>query len=157
METLLIIAGALLIIAGFFGSFLPVLPGLPLSYLGLVALQLTSKAPFSFTFFLIWALIVAVAMVLDNVIPAYGTKKFGGSPYGVWGSIVGMVVGLFFAPIGIVVGPLVGAFLGELLSGKDSDRAIRSAMGSFIGVLGATVIKVIVSGTMGYYFVVNAF
>lgn len=155
METILIIAGALLIIAGFLGSFLPVLPGLPLSYLGLIALQLTSRAPFSFTFFLIWAFIVAVAMVLDNIIPVYGTKKFGGSSYGIWGSIIGMFLGFFFAPIGIIVGPLLGAFLGELLSGKDSNRAIRSALGSFIGFLGATVIKIMVSGTMGYYFFIN--
>src|SRR5699024_504132 len=93
-------------VVGFIGSFLPILPGLPLSYLGLIGLQLTSKSPFSITFFLIWALIIAAAMVLDNIIPAYGTKKFGGSSYGVWGSVIGMLAGLFFAPVGIVVGPL---------------------------------------------------
>ncbi|HLR77113.1 MAG TPA: DUF456 domain-containing protein [Balneolaceae bacterium] len=140
---------------GFIGSFLPILPGLPLSYLGLIALQLTSKSPFSITFFLIWALIVATIMILDNIIPAYGTKKFGGSSYGVWGSVIGMLAGLFFAPVGIVVGPLVGAFLGELIAGQTSGRAIRSAWGSFIGLLGATIIKVIISGIMGYYFFIN--
>lgn len=155
METVLIIAGTLLMLAGFLGSFLPVLPGLPLSYLGLVLLQLTSGSPFTFTFFLIWAFIVAIAMMLDNIIPAYGTKKFGGSSYGIWGSIIGMFLGFFFAPVGILVGPLLGAFLGELLSGKDSDRAVRSALGSFIGFLGATVIKVVVSGMMAYYFFAN--
>ncbi|HLR26943.1 MAG TPA: DUF456 domain-containing protein [Fodinibius sp.] len=155
METFLVIAGALLMVAGFIGSFLPILPGLPLSYLGLIGLQLTSKSPFSITFFLIWALIIAAAMVLDNVIPAYGTKKFGGSSYGVWGSVIGMLAGLFFAPVGIVVGPLVGAFLGELIAGQTSGRAIRSAWGSFIGLLGATIIKVIISGIMGYCFFIN--
>lgn len=157
METLLIIIGALLIIGGFLGSFLPVIPGPPLSYGGLLVLQLTSPHPFSLQFLIIWALVVIVLMILDNVIPAYGTKKFGGSAYGVWGCIVGMVIGIFFSPIGLVVGPLAGAFVGELIGGKNSDQALRSAWGSFLGFLAGTILKVIASGLMGYYFFVNAF
>lgn len=155
METLLIITGALLIIAGFFGSFLPVVPGPPLSYGGLLVLQLTSSHPFSLQFLIIWALVVIVLMILDNVIPAYGTKKFGGSTYGIWGCMIGMLIGLFFSPIGLVVGPLTGAFLGELIGGKNSDQALRSAWGSFWGFLAGTILKVIASGLMGYYFLIN--
>lgn len=155
METIIIIISALLILVGFAGSFLPVLPGPPISYVGLLLLQLTSDPPFTLTFLVVWALIVGVIMVLDNVVPAYGTKKFGGSPYGVWGSIVGLVVGVFFSPVGLVVGPLAGAFLGELIAGKESDRAFRSALGSFFGFLAGTVLKVIASGMIGYYFFVN--
>lgn len=157
METLLIIIGVLLIIGGFLGSFLPVIPGPPLSYGGLLVLQLTSPHPFSLQFLIIWALIVLALMVLDNVIPAYGTKKFGGSAYGVWGCIIGMVIGIFFSPVGLVVGPLAGAFVGELIGGKTSDQALRSAWGSFLGFLAGTILKVIASGLMGYYFFVNAF
>ncbi|MDZ7680989.1 MAG: DUF456 domain-containing protein [Fodinibius sp.] len=155
METLLIIIGALLIIAGFIGSFLPVIPGPPLSYAGLLVLQLTAAHPFSWQFFIIWALIVGALMILDNVIPAYGAKRFGGSAYGVWGCMIGMVAGIFFSPVGLVVGPLVGAFLGELIGGKNSDQALRSAMGSFVGFLTSLVLKVIASGMMGYYFFMN--
>ena len=155
METLLIIVGALLIIAGFIGSFLPVIPGPPISYAGLLVLQLTSAHPFSWMFFLIWALVVATLMVLDNVIPAYSTKKFGGSAYGIWGCIIGMGIGLFFLPVGMVAGPLAGAFIGELIGGKESDQAFRSALGSFVGFLASTVLKVVASGLMGYYFWIN--
>lgn len=155
METILIIVGVLLIIAGFFGSFLPVIPGPPLSYAGLLALQLTSEHPFSLTFLLFWAVAVAVLMVLDNVIPAYGTRKFGGSAYGVWGSVLGAAAGIFFAPVGLVVGPLLGAFIGELVSGQNTDRAFRSALGSFAGFMASTLLKVMASGLMGYYFVTN--
>jgi len=88
METILIILGALCILAGFIGSFLPIVPGTPVTYCGLLILQLTTQ-PFSATFLIVWALIVATIMILDNVIPAYGTKKFGGSPYGIWGSLLG--------------------------------------------------------------------
>ncbi len=155
IETILIIIGALLMIAGFLGSILPVVPGLPFSYAGLLVLQLTSSHPFSLWFFIIWALVVITLMVLDNVIPAYGTKRFGGSAYGIWGSILGLVVGFFFPPMGLIVGPLAGAFLGELLAGKKSDQAFRSAIGSFMGFLAGTILKVIASGMMAYYFIIN--
>ena len=153
METLLIIIGALFITAGLIGSFLPVVPGPPLSYLGLLTLQLTSSHPFSLSFFIIWALVVVALMVLDNVIPAYGAKKFGGSVYGIWGCMLGMGIGIFFPPLGLVLGPLAGAFLGELVGGKKSEQAFRSAWGSFVGFLTSTVLKVMASAMMGYYFV----
>lgn len=157
METILIIVGALLIAAGFVGSFLPVLPGAPVTYCGLLTLQLATQ-PFSTSFLVVWAILVAAIMILDNVIPAYGTKKFGGSAYGIWGSIIGLVIGIFFfPPFGIIFGPLAGAFAGELIGGKTSDRALKSALGSFAGLLVNTLMKVIASGVMGYYFFVNAF
>ncbi|NGP87245.1 DUF456 domain-containing protein [Fodinibius halophilus] len=156
METILILLAGLLIVAGFIGALLPVVPGPPISYLGLLVLQLTSAHPFSLQFFIIWGLIVFVLMVLDNVIPAYGAKKFGGSPYGIWGCIIGMVIGIFFSPIGLIVGPLVGAFAGELIGGQTSDQAMRSAVGSFLGFMASTVLKLIASGMMGYYFFINA-
>lgn len=156
METILIIVGALLIVSGFVCSFLPVLPGTPVTYCGLLTLQLATQ-PFSTSFLVVWALIVVTIMVLDNLIPAYGTKKFGGSAYGIWGSILGMFIGLFFAPIGIIVGPLAGAFIGELIGGKTSDRAMKSAMGSFAGLMVNTLMKVIASGIMAYYYFVAVF
>lgn len=154
MEIILLFIGGALIVAGILGSVLPVLPGPPLAYAGLLLLQLAS-APFSIVFLVVWAFITGATMILDNIIPAYGTKKFGGTPYGVWGSIIGMAVGLFFAPIGIVAGPLAGAFCGELVAGQSSNRAVKSAMGSFVGLMANIVMKVIVSGMMGYYFIIS--
>lgn len=154
METLILVVGGICIIGGFIGSFVPILPGTPITYCGLLALQLTT-GPFSTGFMLIWLGIVLALQVLDNVIPAYGTKKFGGSSYGIWGSIIGALAGLFFLPIGIVVGPLAGAFLGELIGGQSSDQAMRSAFGSFMGFLGNILLKVVASGMMAYYFFVN--
>lgn len=156
MEIICIVLGSVCIVAGFVASFLPVLPGLPISYVGLLLLQFTSPAPFSFMFMLVWAAIVIGIMVLDNIIPVYGTKKFGGSVYGIWGSIAGMIAGIFFfPPFGIIVGPLIGAFLGELIGGKSSDRAFKSALGSFAGLLVNTLMKAIASGVMGYYFFIS--
>jgi len=155
MEIVWIILGIALIIGGFIGSLLPVIPGPPISFVGLIMLQLTAIPPFTTQFLIIWAFIVAALMILDNVIPAYGTKKFGGSPWGIAGSLVGLSVGLFFAPFGLVMGPLAGAFVGEVIVGKKANRAIRSALGSFFGFLFSTLLKVIASGIMGYYFFTN--
>lgn len=155
METIIIILGAILIIAGLLGSFLPVLPGPPISYVGMLLLQLTSTPPFTVKFLIIWALIVIAIMILDNVVPAWGARKYGGSPFGVWGSIVGLIAGFFFPPMGIIIGPIAGAFLGEMIGGKTSDQAIRAAWGSFVGFMAGTLMKVIASGMIGYYFFVN--
>lgn len=154
MEIFLIIIGVILMLVGLLGALLPVMPGLPFSYLGLLLIQYLYQ-PFSATFLVIWAVIVVTLMVLDNVIPSWGTKRFGGSSAGVTGSVVGMIVGIFFPPLGFLIGPLLGAFLGELIAGNSSGKALKSAWGSFIGFLTATGLKLIAAMTMTFYFIVN--
>ncbi|MFA5667953.1 MAG: DUF456 domain-containing protein [Balneolaceae bacterium] len=155
MEIIWITFGTLFIFIGLIGSFLPVIPGLPFSYLGLIILQLT-LAPFSATFMLVWLAIIILLMVLDNVLPTWGTKKLGGTPYGIWGSILGLLVGIFFPPIGFVLGPLIGAFVGEIIGGNNTDKALKSALGSFAGFMAATGMKVMAASVMAYYFFINA-
>ena len=112
---------------------------------------------------------MVVIQILDYFIPAWGTKKFGGTKYGVWGSTIGLFVGLFMGPLGIVVGPFIGAVLGELIyfnrhpqttlseteqyKNSNFNRALRAGFGSFIGLLTGTLIKVICCGVMIAYFV----
>lgn len=154
IQILWIIIGALFIFIGVIGCFVPVLPGPPLAYIGLLMLQLLNEPAFTTRFLLIWAAITAFVTLLDYVIPVYGTKKFGGSKRGVWGSVVGLIIGIFFfPPFGIIIGPLLGALVGELSAGKASSVAIRSAIGSFVGFLAGTLIKLIATGFMAYYFV----
>ena len=176
MDILLIILGAICLLLGLIGCVAPVLPGVPLSYLGLLLLHWTDRVQFSWQFLVIWGVIVVVIQVLDYIIPAWGTKRFGGSKYGVWGSTIGLLVGLFMGPWGIVIGPFLGAVLGELLyfnrypqvtanggeqsenntqHGKNSNlnRAIRAGFGSFMGLLTGTVLKCICCGMMIAYFV----
>ena len=103
--------------------------------------------------------ITAAVTALDYVVPIYGTKKFGGTKRGVWGSTIGLLVGLFFfPPFGIIIGPFVGAFLGEMSTGKTTNKAaLRSAFGSFVGFLAGTLLKLIASAWMAWLFVVNVF
>lgn len=156
MEIVWIIIGSLLIVAGIIGAFLPIIPGTPLSYVALLLMQFTLGAPFSWTFLLIWGGVVAIVATIDGLIPAEGARRMGGSKYGIYGCLIGGVVGLFiFPPFGIIIGPIVGAFLGELMYGRRSDSAFRAAMGSFVGFLVATVLKVSVSLILAYYFFSN--
>ncbi len=152
MDIFLIISGSLLMILGIAGCLLPVLPGPPLSYLGLVAIHLTSKIDFSSKFLISWGIIVIIVSILDYVIPIWGTKIFGGSKFGVWGSMVGLLAGLFIPPVGIVIGPFIGAVAGEMIAGN-RQNALKAGFGSFIGFLAGTVVKLLVSLIMLYYFV----
>jgi uncharacterized protein YqgC (DUF456 family) len=148
------VLGAILMLVGIAGCFLPIIPGPPLSYFGLLVLQLKEQSPFSTKFLIIWAVVVVVVTALDYVVPAYGTKKFGGTKYGIWGCTIGLIVGLWMGPIGIILGPFLGALIGELMGGKSSDVAFKAALGSFVGFLVGTLLKLITCCVMGWYFVV---
>lgn len=153
METFLIILAGLLLIVGLLGCILPVLPGTPLSYLGLLVLHFTDKVQFSTLFLVLCALAVVVVQLLDYYIPIWGTKRFGGSRWGTIGSAIGLFAGFFLGPWGIILGPFAGAFLGEWLSGRDSTQALKAGLGSFVGFLAGTVIKLVVAGLFIYYYV----
>lgn len=153
MDIFLIILGALCLLIGFLGSILPALPGVPLAYVALWLLHATDKVQFSWQTLLIWGIVTIAVVVLDYVVPAWGTKHFGGSKWGTWGSIVGIVVGMFLGPWGIVLGPFVGAFVGELIAGKGSQEALRAGWGSFVGLMTGTVLKLICCGLMTWQFI----
>lgn len=145
MDVLLLIVGFVLMILGLIGSFLPVLPGVPLSWLGLLLLYFTEKIQSNYWVLGITLIITIVVTILDYVIPAKGTKKFGGTKYGIWGTNIGLILGLFFPPIGFIVGPFVGAFVGEILNNSsDTNGALKAATGSFIGFLVSTFMKFMV-------------
>ena len=153
MDYILISLGIILMITGILGCVLPFIPGPPMSYIGILLLHITSGFQFTNRFLLIWAIITIVVVALDYIIPVWGTKKFGGSKQGVWGSVIGLIAGLFFfPPFGIIIGPFAGAVIGELAAGKNSGAALKAGFGSFVGFLTGTVLKLIVSGMMTWYF-----
>jgi len=153
MDLALLILGALLIMLGLAGSFLPVIPGPLTSWFGLLSLHYTSKIAQDWGF-LGWTLAIAlVIMLLDYIIPIWGTKAFGGTKSGAIGSTIGLVVGLFFPPFGIVLGPFIGAFAGELSKNPNRKIALKAAFGSFLGFLSGMALKLIVSLVYMLFFV----
>lgn len=143
MDILLLLLGLCCVIVGIFGSFLPVVPGPGLSWLGLLLLYSTSAVPVNYWILGLSLAVTVVLSILDYTIPAQGTKRFGGSSYGIWGTNIGLVAGIFAPiPLGFLIGPFVGALIGELIyNSSDHRRALRAATGSFVGFLVSTFAK----------------
>jgi uncharacterized protein YqgC (DUF456 family) len=143
MDIFLLTIGFLFVMLGLIGSFLPVLPGPLTSWLGLLILYFTSIVPINYTFLGITLAIAILIWILDYIIPAIGTKRFGGSTYGVYGTTIGLLIGLFSPiPLGILIGAFLGAFIGEVLHDKtNTKRAFKASIGSLLGLITSTIIK----------------
>ena len=107
---------------------------------------------------LIQIAVMAAVTLLDYMIPAMGTKKFGGSKYGSWGCLIGTFAGFFvLPPFGIIIMPFVGALAGELLGGSQPNVAVKAAFGSLLGFLGGVLCKAVVCIAMIVAFVWGLF
>lgn len=149
----LLILAIVLILVGLIGCVLPVIPGPPLSYVGLLLLHFTRFGEFGFTFLLLMAFVAIAITILDYIVPLWGTKKFGGSKAGIWGAAIGLVIGIFFLPpIGIIIGPFVGAVIAESLKGKEFTKSLKAGFGSLIGFALGIGLKLATSGVITYYF-----
>lgn len=153
MEVAWEIIGIVLILLGVVGCVVPMLPGPQLAYIGLLVFHFMVGRPFSTTFLVVWFLVVVAVVVVDQLLPVVATKKFGGSKYGTRGAVIGTIVGLFFWLIGVVFGPFFGAWSGEFLNIGDWKKAIKPAVGSFIGIVMSWVLKVGLCLVMGWYVV----
>ncbi|MFC5193879.1 DUF456 domain-containing protein [Bizionia hallyeonensis] len=148
MDILLVVLGFIFMLVGIAGSFLPILPGPPLSWIGLLLLYLTKAIPNDWWFLGVTLAVALIVFALDYIIPAMGTKRFGGSKKGVIGTTLGLVVAIFFpvfGPFGIIIWPFLGAFIGEMINKADSKIAVKAAFGSFLGFLAGTFIKFIIA------------
>ena len=143
MDIFLLTIGFLFVMLGLIGSFLPVLPGPLTSWLGLLILYFTSIVPMNYTFLGITLAIAILIWLLDYIIPAIGTKRFGGSTYGVYGTTIGLLIGLLSPiPFGVLIGAFLGAFIGEMLHDKkNTRRAFRASIGSLLGLITSATIK----------------
>ena len=133
MDILLLISGGLLILLGVAGSFLPIIPGPVCSWLGLLVLHLTRSVPQNTSFLTITFAIALVIFLLDALLPVWGTKKLGGTRMGTIGSGIGLLIGFFFGPIGLILGPFVGALAGELTQSSDVKKPSAQLLGLWLG------------------------
>lgn len=159
MTTALIILGLILVLAGFIGCILPILPGPPLSFIALIILSYAKDwEPFSVTFLIVMGGLTGLATILDYVIPAAGAKKYGASKFGMWGSVLGLLIGLFvFPPFGMFIGGFVGAVVGELLAGREREKALRVGWGVFVGNLAGIGLKMAFCGVMIFFYIKEMF
>lgn len=158
VEVLLLVVSGLLILAGITGSVLPVLPGPPIAYAGLLITHLFTPVSFSILSLVIYGIFTVIIVAVDYWIPAYWVKKTGGTKWGSNGSIIGMLVGIwFFPPLGMLIGTFLGAVIGELIAGQDNDAALKSGIATFFGFLAGTLLKVAFCLVMLIHFVIALF
>lgn len=153
VDYLLLALAILLMIIGIIGCLVPVLPGPPLSFLGILTLQFTRFAEVSANLLIILATVAILVSVLDYIVPIWGTKKFGGSKYGARGATVGLIIGLFFGPPGIIIGPFLGAVVGEMIFKDDFRYALKAGFGSLLGFMMGVGLKLAASFAITFYFI----
>jgi uncharacterized protein YqgC (DUF456 family) len=155
LEGITIVIGSILMLLGLVGSILPILPGPPLSFIGLLLLALFKhfSPPLTLPLVIILAIVTILVIVMDYIIPLLGAKRYGATKWGVWGSVLGMVIGIFWSPFAMLLGAFIGAVVAEWLVGKKKGEALRAGWGVVMGTLFATILRLGVSGMMTYYFV----
>ena len=157
MDTALLVIGFVLTLVGVIGSFLPVLPGPLTGWVGLLLLHLTEVIPMNYTFLGVTFAAAVLIYILDYFVPAIGTKRFGGTKYGVYGTTIGLIVGILAPiPFGFIIGPFVGALVGEILAKQTGPNAIKAAFGPFLGFLAGTFMKFILACVYVGLFVLKA-
>lgn len=138
-----ILAGILLLV-GLIGTVLPVLPGPPIAWAGLLSAHFSSYSQIELWILIATGIAAVFVTVMDNIFPSIMTKKAGGSKAATWGCTIGLVVAFFLGPLFILIAPFVGAYIGELIhDSSDSKRALKAAFGAFKGFLLGTGIKII--------------
>lgn len=156
LNIILVVAASILLIVGFAGTFVPVLPGAPLAWLGLLAAYFCEFCNVSILMLVITGVLAAIVSVLDNIFPIIMTRTFGGSKAATTGSTIGLLVGFFIGPVGIILGPFAGALIGELIHNQgNSDGIFKAAFGAFMGFLTGTGLKMICVLFFIWYFIVS--
>jgi len=152
-QSLLIIFAFSLVFLGSVGIVLPLLPSVPIAWLGMVAFGIaTNFTAITVKIIIIFLALTFMTLVLDIAAPLLGARIFHASRYGVVGSSLGLIFGfLFFGPFGIILGPFIGALFGEILRGRDPKRALQSASGVVLGFLAGSAIKLaIILAMLGF-------
>jgi len=153
MDIILVILAFVLLIIGIIGSVIPMVPGPPLSFLGLLVLKWSAYGDYSVVFIWIWAFITIAITVMDYILPSLFARQFGGSRAASIGSLLGLIVGIFlYPPWTMIFGPFVGAFLGELIhNSKDKKKALMVALGAFLSFIAGSGAKLVTTSLMLFF------
>ncbi len=157
MEVPLILFGAVMIAGGLVGCILPVIPGPPLSFVGLLMMW-GARGWHAETFggiaVAVLGALTVIVTVLDFLMPVWGAKRYGASKAGLWGSVIGMIVGMVvFPPFGMLIGAFGGALAAELGAGQGTTGSTKAAWGVFVGTMMGIGLKLAVSFACAVLFV----
>lgn len=133
------------------GVILPILPGVPIAFLGVVLAAWMTGFERIDASLLVWvAVLTVLAQGVDLLGTWIGSRTFGARRAGVWGGVIGAVVGLVvLPPWGFLIGALVGAAVAEVATGRALDEAIVAGVGALVGTLTGTVGKFVIVVVIG--------
>jgi uncharacterized protein len=155
--TLLIVSTAVLIsLIGLLGCVLPILPGPVISFVALLLVKYTTDVEVSTRTLFFFGSLTVLVTLLDSILPIYMPRSFGASGWGVTGASAGLLIGLFFPPLGFIFGALIGAFLLEMIRQRGLVEALIAGLGSFIGFAIGTVAKVALAGAITGWLIFKA-
>ncbi len=148
-----------LIIAGLAGIVLPAIPGVPLMFAGMiVAAAIDDFQRIGWLTLTVLGVLTLLAVAVDFLASVFGVKYAGASKRAIWGSLIGMVVGLFFGLAGIIFGPFVGALVGELSVHGRMEQAGRAGLATWLGLIFGTLAKIAIAFAMlGVFVLAYAF
>ncbi len=142
IQTLYYALAVMLVVIGIAGVILPALPGLPLVFAGmLLAAWASDFDKIGWVTLVVLGLLTLLSVAVDFFATMVGAKRVGASRKALIGAVLGTFLGLFFGPIGLFAGPFVGALLGELWHGRELDQAAKVGLGTWLGILLGTVLK----------------
>lgn len=148
------LAAGFLISVGLAGTILPILPGTAIIYGGFLLYGImTGFDSLGWWFFLGQLALLGISYLVDFLASAYGVKFYGGSRAAVWGALLGSLLIFVIGPLGLLIGPLIGAITGELIAGEEIRRAFHCGVGTFVGLLGGTIVKLLIAAVMVGWFI----
>lgn len=158
MDIFLSILAIICVLVGVIGCIVPILPGPPIAFAGLLLANWTSYTDFSTEWLVMWGAITVAVTIIDYYLPVWFTKKLGGSKQATRGATIGIIVGMFFMPLGVILGPFIGAFIGEMFHNReDNAKAFKVAFGSFIAFISGTGMKLVAACMMAFYVIKGIF
>ncbi|MGI6491888.1 MAG: DUF456 family protein [Peptococcaceae bacterium] len=154
MSVIGMILAVILFIVGVLGTILPALPGATMIWLGMLVYGFfVDFQNLPWTFYVGQGLAVALIFLIDYLAGIWGVKRYGGSREAVWGSVLGGLLGvLVLGPFGLIFGPFIGAVIGELYRKSSLNKALEVGIGTIIGFLGGSFIKLAIEAVMIIWF-----
>jgi uncharacterized protein YqgC (DUF456 family) len=145
----LYVLAALLMLGGLAGAVLPALPGIPMIFAGIwLAAAVDGYRHLGLWWLIGLGVLGTFGVAVDFIAGALGARRVGASRQAIWGATLGTFAGLFFGIPGLLLGPFAGALAGELLAGQSVLRSTHVGVGTWLGLLFGTLVKLVVSFAM---------
>jgi uncharacterized protein len=153
---IIIYLGAILVILGIIGSIVPMIPGPLFSFAG-IALLLFMKSPDAslIRHLIVFGVFLVFLTIGHYLFPVWGAKIAGSSKNGMYGAIIGAIIGIFFTPLGILIGAMIGAIIGEYYSKKTMLESLKAGLGIVLGSAVILVAQIVYSVAVAVYFFIK--